>query len=277
VSTCAPDLSVVLPSYKGGAFVADTVRTLRHDLDELGLVWEALIVDDGSHDIELPDRLMGNNVRVIAFPENRGKGAAVRAGMLAGTGRVRAYTDIDLPFGTRPLIAAYSYIVENVFHAVVGDRTLPRSRYIHELSAQRRILSKAFSTFVGRVIAPGYFDTQCGFKAFRGDVADAIYGLSRVDRFAQDVEVVYLLLIHRLDVKRVPVVIERTHPSTLRLFRDASRMLYDVLAMQATRRRGRYSDSWLHSLVCEEYEARFSDASLSSAHPATHRTAERGE
>jgi len=256
----ACDLSVVLPCYKGGRYVPDTLRRLGRDLAGAGVSWEIIIVDDGGHDVQLPMDVRWPNVAVIQFPVNQGEGAAVREGMLAAKGHVRAYTDVDLPFGSEPVLSAYTYIKERGFHAVVGDRTLCGSTYARALTLKRRLLSTAFSSFVGHLMTPGYFDTQCGFKALRGDVAQAIYSLSRVDRFAQDVELVYLLLYYRLDVKRIPVRMEAMNPSTLRIARDSSRMLWDLAAIRTRRATGRYGHRWLETLLSSEYYAQLHEA-----------------
>jgi len=269
------DLSIILPSYNGGRYVPATLQSLRAALVPSGLSWEVVIVDDGGGDVGDP-ATSDENVRVIRFSRNLGKGAAVRAGVLQAEGTVCAFTDIDLPFGTQPFVSAWQYIVQDGFHAVLGDRTLSGSRYIKELSVTRRTMSRVFSAFVGRLLTPGYFDTQCGFKAFRGDVAREMYRLCRVNRFAQDLEVVYLLLVNRLDVKRIPVVMEVMHPSTVRPIRDSFRTLWDVVQIQVNRRSGRYASPWLEGLVCEEYERRFGGATAldpgSEAEPARLRT-----
>ena len=87
---------------------------------------------------------------------------------------------------------------------VIGDRTFPQSRYETELSFGRRMASAVFSRITNVIVTGGFFDTQCGLKGFRGDVADALFGLQTVNRFAFDVELIYLALKNGLEIKRIP-------------------------------------------------------------------------
>jgi hypothetical protein len=104
----------------------------------------------------------------------------------------------------------------------------------------RRAASALFTQFVGRIVTGGFFDTQCGLKGVRGDVADALFPILRVNRFAFDVELVYVALKHRLDIKRIPVQLLHNETSSVRLLRDAVRGGSDVLGIKANQLRGRY-------------------------------------
>jgi dolichyl-phosphate beta-glucosyltransferase len=244
-----PDLSIILPSYRGAEEAARSVGALEELLPATDLTWELLVVDDGGGDFPPGDwRPGGARPRLIRLPGNRGKGAAVRAGMLAASGQVRVYTDIDLPFGASTLPLIVALVRERGFHMVVGDRTLSESSYHLEVGWRRRLASSLFSVFVGRVVTGGFFDTQCGLKGFRGDVADRLFRLARIDRFAFDVELIYLALHHRLDVKRIPVRLERNVTSSVRIGRDSLRMLLDVARIKLLQLRGRYDDPVLAEL-----------------------------
>jgi glycosyltransferase involved in cell wall biosynthesis len=191
-------------------------------------------------------------VKLIRFPENRGKGAAVRAGMLAASGRSRFFTDVDLPFELSVFLPATRYLLDRRYHLVVGDRTLQDSRYHLDIGVKRRAASFLFSQFVSKLVTGGFFDTQCGFKGFRGDVAQALFSRTIIDRFAFDVEVLYLALRHRLDIKRVPVVLRNNETSSVRLVRDSSRMLLDIFRIKAHQVAGHYRDQDLSDLLSRD-------------------------
>lgn len=246
-----PRLSVIMPSYQSAALAHSSVLKLRQDLADYRDELEVIVVDDGSNDVD-GAALIADGGQLVSLPFNRGKGAAVRAGMQAASGHVRVFTDVDLPFGTDCIRVLEHYIVERGFHVVIGDRHLPGSRYTQELSPLRRMASLAFTALVGRLITGGYFDTQCGLKAFRADVAERLFALSRVDRFAFDVELVYISLKHRLDIKRMAVVLERNDTSSVRVFRDSTRMLMDVARILRHQFQGHYRDDALTQLTLDE-------------------------
>jgi glycosyltransferase involved in cell wall biosynthesis len=226
---------------------------LERELSSLDRPYEIIVVDDGGGDIDRARLERRGSVRVITYPRNRGKGAAVRAGMLAADGQVRVYTDADIPYGTRPIVDIMGYILDRGFHAVIGDRTLRGSAYV-EPPLGRRALSYVASGFIGRLVTGGFFDTQCGLKAFRGDVADELFKLVRVERFAFDVEVIYLCLKYRLDIKRIPVRLETNSTSSVRLIRDSTRGMVDLFRIKIRQSMGVYYSSKLEGLISEEYD-----------------------
>jgi dolichyl-phosphate beta-glucosyltransferase len=175
--------------------------------------------------------------------------------MLACRGRVRIFTDVDLPFDLEPIVAAVRFINERGFHLAVGDRTLPESSYALDVGWRRRIASGLFSKLVGIFVTGGFFDTQCGFKAFRGDVAQALFSISRIDRFAFDVELLYLALVYRTDIKRISVKLRNNETSTMRLLRDSARMLIDVARIRAFAFRGAYRCPALAKIVADDFAA----------------------
>ena len=220
-----------------------------------GRTWETIVVDDGAGDVDRRTFAGIDNVTLVALPANRGKGAAVSAGMLAATGRVRIFTDVDLPYGLDHIPVIVDAIERLGFHLVIGDRTLPGSRYSEDLPIGRRIASALFTGFVGRLVTGGFHDTQCGLKGMRGDVADAVFPALRIERFAFDVELVYVALKHRADIRRIPVRLLRNETSSVRLPRDAARGVADVFRIKANQLRGRYACPALVALLAAEREA----------------------
>lgn len=247
----APALSVVLPVYAGAGLAAHSCQVLAEYLDGLRASWEIVVVDDGGNDFSaspLPDHAA---VRLIRHERNIGKGGAVRTGMLAARGQVRIYTDADLPYDLDLLPTLRDHI-RSGFHVAIGDRTMPGSSFVAPRSRGRRMLSTVASAFIGSLVTGGFYDTQCGLKAFRGDVATELFRLVTIPGFAFDVEVVYLALKHRLDIKRVPVQLRRDDISSVRIFHDSFRSVADILGIKSRQLRGRYASPWLEQLIAEE-------------------------
>ena len=252
------DVSVVLPSYRAARLALRSVGRLAAFLDGTSMTWEVIVVDDGGGDFASTDLTGNPRARVLRLPENRGKGAAVAHGMKAAIGHVRIFTDADLPYDLELIPAMVDYVRAKGFHVVIGDRTLPQSSYLAEIGFKRRLASTLFSAFVGTMVTGGFFDTQCGLKAVRGDVADELFSMRRVDRFAFDVELIYLALRHRLDIKRIPVQLRNNETSSVRLVRDSIRTFADIARIKYNQMRGRYDSDVLERLVYDEFR-RFRD------------------
>lgn len=266
VNTTYPDLSIILPCYRAAHLARQSVDDLSAMLEDSGLTWEVIVVDDGGGDFDVREWRDDSRVRLLDHAVNRGKGAAVRTGMLAARGRTRIFTDVDLPFGTDLLPVMHDYLCGGGFHLVIGDRTLPDSRYHQTTTLPRRIASALFTGFVGRIVTGGFFDTQCGLKGLRGDVADAVFPILRLDRFAFDVELVYVALKHRLDIKRIPVRLLHNETSSVRLLRDSSRGVLDVALIKTNQLRGRYRSAALEQIVRDDFETARAAAGADAVH-----------
>jgi dolichyl-phosphate beta-glucosyltransferase len=252
------DVSVVLPSYRAAPLAIRSVDRLVAFLDSTRMAWEVIVVDDGGGDFAPGDLTGVPRVQLLRLPVNRGKGAAVAHGMKAAKGHVRVFTDVDLPYDLELISAMVDYVRTRGFHLVIGDRTLPQSSYHGEITFIRRLASTLFSAFVGTLVTGGFFDTQCGLKAMRGDVADALLAIRRLDRFAFDVELIYLALHHRLDIKRIPVQLRNNETSSVRLIRDSVRGFVDIARIKYNQLHGHYESDALERLVYEEF-TRFRD------------------
>lgn len=233
--------SVVVPAYREAARIAATVARLEAALAPLAGAggYEIVVVDDGSGDGTAAAARAAGAGQVIALPVNRGKGAAVRAGMLAARGRTVAFTDADLAYPPEQLLGLLAKVEEG-WDVVVGSRkhvgttTLVRARRV------RALTSRAFNLLTELVLLGQYRDTQCGLKAFRSDVARLIFSRTRVDRFAFDVEVFHLAERYRLSLAEVPVTLANTATSSIRVGIDAARMLADLWRIRRWAGQGAY-------------------------------------
>lgn len=237
-----PTLSVVLPSYKSAGVARLNVPVLAEHLRAAKIESELIIVDDGSRDGGETEQVAAElGCRYLANPRNMGKGAAVRRGMLAARGRLRVFTDIDIPYDLESFDRLLYYLAFKGFHFVTGDRTLNESTYYTEISLARRLSSEVYSTAVGRFLAGGWFDTQCGLKGFQDHVAEDLFGVGRIDRFAFDVELFYVAVKRNYDIKRVPVQLRCNETSSVNVVRDGAAMVRDLGVIRMNQLLGLYA------------------------------------
>ncbi len=246
-------LSVVVPTYNHRALTLESMGVLDAFLARRSPDAEVVLVDDGSPPAQrvLPGELP-RRVVLVQLERNRGKGQAVRAGMARARGACRLFTDVDLPYDLEAIPYARDLVARG-FHAVFGDRTLRASSAQVRVSALRRLTSRAFSKLVSLLVVSGVPDTQCGFKAFSGVLAEAVFPLLTIDRFAFDVELYYVLLKHDVLIKRVPVRLRNAMESTVTPALDGVEMSLALARLPVNHRLGRYASPALEALVAERY------------------------
>jgi glycosyltransferase involved in cell wall biosynthesis len=233
-------VTVILPAYNEARRLPGALPAL---LDIVPPRTEIIVVDDGSTDDTsvVARRLLGSvpQARVVSFPTNRGKGAAVRAGMSFATGRIAVFCDADgatdvghLPELIRALDRA---------DIAVGTR-VSGSEAVQETDAARALLRSGFRRWTSTVLDLDTVDTQCGFKAFRMPIAKLLFSLVRSDGFAFDVEV--LALAHRLGMRidEVPVRWTAVPGSKVRPVKDSVAMAAEVVRIR--RRLRSHDGTW---------------------------------
>lgn len=233
-------LSIVIPTYGHAERIAATVAEVASYLAGKPFASEILVVDDGSPDgtAETARRALAGRgaSRVVRLERNRGKGAAVREGVLASSGEIVLFTDDDLSTPVAEsdkLLAA----IEAGADAAVGSRALAASEILVRQGRPREWLGKAFNGLVRAFVIRGYPDTQCGFKAFRREAAREIFSRLRTEGFGFDVEVLVLCRELGFRVAQVPVVWSDARPSRLRLFGGSWGMLKDLWRIRRDVRR----------------------------------------
>jgi dolichyl-phosphate beta-glucosyltransferase len=234
-------LTVVVPAYDEADRIGATVRRLRQDLasamEESDV--EVVVVDDGSSDRTAEVALAAGASQVVVMPTNRGKGAAVRAGVQAARGRAVAFTDADLAYGpdqVRRVAAA----IEDGWDVAIGDRRHPDTRTLEAPPLLRAWGSRAINWLGYAVLLGSFRDTQSGLKAFRSDVARFLFARTRVDGFAFDIEVLHLVERHQLSLVEVPVDVTHSARSTVSAARDGARLIVDLFRIRHWSAEGRY-------------------------------------
>ncbi|MEZ6189062.1 MAG: glycosyltransferase family 2 protein [Planctomycetota bacterium] len=247
----APPLSLVVPAYDEAQRIEGTLEALARWRERAGpgRGAELVLVDDGSGDATLA-RLRGwalgrADVQILALP-HRGKGHAVRAGVLAARGARVAFVDADL---ATPL-AELERLLRALERAdvAIGSREGPGAVREHE-PLYRHLLGRGFNRLVQALVLPGIEDTQCGLKAFRGAAARAVF--ARLARYgpeaptarganvtAFDVEVLLVARQLGLTIESVPVRWRHERGSKVRPLKDTVRMAASVLQLALQRRQG---------------------------------------
>lgn len=237
----APLLSLVVPVYNEvGRFEATLPRIVEF---AAGLpAVELLVVDDGSADgtAEVARRLLGpGGGRVVTEP-HRGKGGAVRAGMLAARGRYRLFMDVDL---ATPLefVAPCLAILESGADVVIGSRRVAASAIEQHQPLLRELLGRGYSSLSRAISGVHVTDFTCGFKGFTAAAADAIFSRTRVTNWSFDTELLFIASALRLRIDELPVRWRDDARTKVRLGRDVVGSLAGLLAMRVNRAAGRYN------------------------------------
>ncbi len=192
-------LSIVIPAYNEAARLGQTLQTILAYMDEHVRDGELIVVDDGSRDntVQVAEEAFKSlphkvPARVIRYATNRGKGHAVRTGLLAARHAVALFSDADLstPITETPKLVAP--IERGAYDVVFGSRALDRSLIGVHQPWQREQSGRVFNLAVKLATRMPFWDTQCGFKAFRMDVSRPIIEAAIIDRFAFDVELLYV-------------------------------------------------------------------------------------
>jgi dolichyl-phosphate beta-glucosyltransferase len=216
-------MSFVVPAYNEEARLGDSLRRLIEFAGRQPAASEVIVVDDGSSDrtaeiargfsAGLPERV---TLRVLQHERNRGKGAAVRTGALAAQGDCVLYLDADMAMPPEEAAKLLDALTDS--DIAIGSRVQPGGGDLRASQpAWRRVGGRAFGLARRRLLLSDIEDTQCGFKAFRGDAARAIFSRQRLDGWAFDAELLYLAKRLGLSVRQVPVAWQHVEGSRFTL------------------------------------------------------------
>lgn len=211
-----PFLSVVIPAYNESERLPLTLIDVDRHLSEQEYSYEIVVVISHSidHTVEIVKRFASflPNLKYIALSENRGKGFAVKTGMLAAKGTYRLYMDADnstavvefnkmLPY----LVGGQGSVEGKKYDVVIGSRRLPGSHVSPTMPATRQIASAISRFFIKIFGVRGFADTQCGFKAFSSAAAESLFGAALTDGWLFDVEILAMAKKAGLKIKETPI------------------------------------------------------------------------
>jgi dolichyl-phosphate beta-glucosyltransferase len=237
-----PPFSVVIPAFNEAARIGGTLRLTLAYLASHSPSSELIVVNDGSTDATsnvARDAIAGANVeaRVIDNQPNRGKGAAVRRGLLDAQRPIALFFDADLSTPLDEIPKLIDPIANGDVDLAFGSRALNRGLIGHHQPWRREQGGRVFNLLVRLSSGLPFWDTQCGFKAFRMDVCRRIVEAGRSDGFAFDVELLYLAHRSGLRLREIPVRWNHVDGSKMDLLRDSVKMMREVIALRARRPR----------------------------------------
>ena len=233
-----PPFSVAIPCFNEEARIGETIRVILEYLATNAPESELIVVNDGStdatgtiarkilSDTKIATRLLEN------FP-NRGKGAAVRSGLLAAREPIGLFSDADLSTPLTETPKLIEPIAKGEVDIAFGSRALDRSLIGIHQPWRREQGGRVFNVLVRVATGLPFWDTQCGFKAFRLEVCRQILEAARVEGFAFDVELLLLAQRAGLQIREIPVRWNHAEGSKVSFFRDSLRMLREVIALRA--------------------------------------------
>lgn len=236
-------VSVIIPAYNEERRLPATLESAYKFLTAAGRTFEIVVVDDGSLDntaavVEEYARTH-ENVRLISYSPNRGKGHAIRVGMLASKGDLLLFDDAD---GSSPIseLTKLAAAIDSGADLAIGSRAKPDTDRTVKALAHRKYIGNTFNMIVQFLLLPGLYDTQCGFKMFKRAVAHDLFSVAHVDGYAFDVEVLFIARLRGYRVSEVAINWSNVEGSKVNVLLDSPRMLLEVLWIAAGAWFGRY-------------------------------------
>jgi dolichyl-phosphate beta-glucosyltransferase len=228
-----PELSVVVPAYNESRRLPATLSVIKPYLNSLGVSWEVILVNDGSSDptmelIRGEQGLDPGHVRGIDLQPNGGKGRAVAAGVAASQGTLVLISDADFSTPIDEWLKLKAAI-DGGSDVAIGSRAKRGSKVEISQPAHRVLMGKIFNLIVQVVVLPGFWDTQCGFKLWKGPVAREVFAEMKLDgNVAFDVEVLYRARRHGYRIAEIPVRWYDSIPSRISPLRHSAEALVDI-------------------------------------------------
>ena len=227
-------VSVIIPAFNEAARLPSTLNATVDYFAAREEAFEILVVDDGSTDgtaavvSEFAARHPEHSVQRLSYGGNRGKGFAVRYGMLRAGGELRLFCDADLSTPAEEYEVVLAAMTEQNAQIGIGSRPLRNSHLLVHQPWYREQLGRSFNAAVQILAVPGIKDTQCGFKIFTAEAAQAVFSRCRVDGFAFDSEALFIARRLGYTIAEVPIRWSHKDGSKVSMVRDGFKMLRDL-------------------------------------------------
>jgi dolichyl-phosphate beta-glucosyltransferase len=237
----APFLSIVIPAHNEEYRLPPSLQKIDRFLQTQPYTAEVLVIENGSHDrtveVALDFARQAPYLRVIS-EEQRGKGLAVRRGMLEARGEYRFICDADL---SMPIDQVNRFLPPQLHQpeVVIGSRETQGAVRYHE-PAYRHLIGRGFNSIVRWMALPGLQDTQCGFKCFCASAAENVFSRQSLTGMSFDVEVLFIARRLGYKLQEVPIDWYFDPDSRVRLFKDSLGMFLDLLTIRRNARQGHY-------------------------------------
>lgn len=236
-----PFLSIIIPAHNEANRLPPSLEKIDAFLAGQAFTSEVVVVENGSSDgtlaIAESFKTRMPALKVI-HEDRRGKGLAVRRGMLEAAGEYRFFCDADLSMPIEQVLRFLPPELDLV-DVAIGSREVAGSRRIDE-PGYRHLIGRVFNTMVRWMVLPGLQDTQCGFKCFRGEIAEKVFPLQTLTGMSFDAEVLFIARKLGYRITEVPIDWTFNADSRVRLVQDSLRMAFDLLEIRIKSARGRY-------------------------------------
>ena len=237
-----PKLSIVVPAYSEQKRLKRYLPAFLNFPKRVNFPVEVIFVDDGSPDstAQIIEEAIKDkeNFYLIRLPQNRGKGGAIKEGMLRARGEFRLFADAD---NATPIEQAIRLLAEGKNHdVVIASRYIKGAKILRRQSVLRILGSRLLNLLVQLILLPGITDTQCGFKLFSAEAVERIFPRTRLENFNFDLEVLTIAKSLGYRIKEVPVEWRDDPHGTVNPVRDGLRFLKDLLRIRISLARGEY-------------------------------------
>jgi dolichyl-phosphate beta-glucosyltransferase len=235
-----PKLSIIIPAYNEECRLPDTLKKITAWMQTVPFAVEILIVENGSQDrtTEIAESYGDQFNNIIVLHSSKGKGAAVREGMLHGKGDYLFICDADL---SMPIAEIENFLPPFAagYDIVIGSREASGARRYNE-PFHRHLTGRVFNAMVRLFVVPDFDDTQCGFKLFQREVARDVFMRQTISGWTFDVEVIYLALRYGYRVAEVPINWYFNSDSRVSILQDTWQMFCDLMKIRLNGWRGVY-------------------------------------
>ena len=241
-----PDLSIVIPAFEEEARVGESIDKILSYISNRGLNAELIVVDDGSRDATAAtaEQAFRSNpsipARVIRYEQNRGKGFAVKTGLLAASANIALFSDADLSTPIEETQKLVDPIRSDKYDVTFGSRALDRTLIGTHQPWRREQGGKVMNLVIRTMSGLSFADTQCGFKAFNMSTFRPLLDVMTVDRFGFDVEFLFVAQHHGLRLAEIPVRWNNVEGSKVSVVRDTRRMFSELAQIRKNARNGKY-------------------------------------
>jgi len=236
-------LSIIIPAHNEENRLPKALEQVLGFLKKQSFSFEVIVVENGSTDdtLAIARKYAEEHAQVRVLQSERGKGAAVRRGMLEAQGEYRFMCDADFSMPVEEMPKFIPPAFEDLEIAIASREAKGAVR--HNEPYYRHLGGRGINLMIQMLILPGLNDTQCGFKCFRADVAEKLFNLQTLHGWSFDIELLYLARRHGYQINEIPVHWYHDTDTKVRAFHDAIRMIQDIFRVHVNAWCGIYDET----------------------------------